>query len=274
MLNVKDLRIRLKQAKGTEERPLVEALSFEIPEGRSLTLLGQSGCGKTMTCRAVMDLLDPRVFSVSGEIRFGNRDLTALSEKEKRRLYGREIAFVPQNPMTALDPSMRIGRQMEETLKIHTADDAARRAGRIAAALRKAGLEEPDRILRSYPHMLSGGMLQRVLIAMAMMTDAKLVIADEPTTALDLVHRNEILDEFILLRESGAAVLVVTHDFAAALRLGGDLLVMQNGRAVESGDARAVYDAPRQEYTKALVEASRLSKGTAYAGGSAGIQDL
>lgn len=257
MLTVKDLRIELKK----DGRRLVRDLSFHVGPGQSLTLLGQSGCGKTMTCRAVMGLLEPRTFSVKGEILFEGKDLAALSGKESRKLYGREIAFIPQNPMTALDPSMRVGRQMEETLKIHTSYSKLQREEKIAAALEKAGLTEPERIRSSYPYMLSGGMLQRVLIAMAVMTEAKLVIADEPTAALDVVHRNEIIDEFIRLRGEGAAVLIVTHDFAAAQRMGGDILVMQDGHSVETGEVREVYRSPKEEYTKALVEASGLSKG-------------
>ena len=139
------------------------------------------------------------------------------------------------------------------------------RRGKILSSLETAGLSEPERIWKSYPYMLSGGMLQRVLVAMSVMTDASLVIADEPTTALDVVHRNEIIDEFIRLRSRGAAVIVVTHDFAAALRLGGRLLVMKDGQILEEGETMSVFKSPEHDYTKSLITESQLSQGGAYA---------
>ncbi len=167
--------------------------------------------------------------------------------------------------MTALNPSVKIGKQMDETLRLHTRLGKAQRRERIEKALTDAGLADTERVCASRPGMLSGGMLQRVLIAIALSTDAELVIADEPTTALDVVHRNEIVDAFARLRDGGAALLFVTHDFAAALRLGGDVMVMREGRIVERGSTREVYASPRHEYTRALVRASSLSKGASHA---------
>ncbi len=262
-LTVRELSVRLKK----DGRPIVRELSFEVGGGESLVLLGQSGCGKTMTCRAVMGLLDRKRFHTEGSVRFCGDELLGFPERRRAGIYGSRIAFIPQNPMTALDPSVRIGRQMDEMLRIHTQLKRGERRERIREALEKAGLQEPERVVRAFPHALSGGMLQRVLIAMATGTDTGLVIADEPTTALDVVHRNETVDAFIRLRESGAAVLFVTHDFAAALRLGGDVLVMRDGAAVEQGKTREVYASPKTEYTEALVRASALSKGDGHAGG-------
>ncbi len=256
-LTVKDLSIHTKK----EGCPIVTALSFSISGGESLVLLGQSGCGKTMTCRAVMGLLDRRLFHTEGSILFDQTQLLHMTERKRPKLYGNRIAFIPQNPMTALDPSMRIRGQMDEHLRLHTKLDRKERMDCIRDALIQAGLMDTDRILRSFPHTLSGGMLQRVLIAMATGTKADLIIADEPTTALDVLHRNETVDAFLRLRESGAAVLLVTHDFAAALRMGGDVLIMRNGAVVERGKTGDVYTAPKTEYAKALVEASALSKG-------------
>ncbi len=260
-LLVNDLSISLKK----DGKTLVDHLSFRLGAGESLVLLGQSGCGKTMSCRAVMGLLEKRRFRIEGSIAFDGTELAALPEGRRAEFYGQRIAFIPQNPMTALDPSVRIGKQMDETLLLHTKLSAAQRRERIRSALRSAGLEELDRVCGARPHTLSGGMLQRVLIAMALSTGAELVIADEPTTALDVVHRNEIVDAFDRLRAGGAAVLFVTHDFAAALRLGGEVLVMQDGAVVERGQTRAVYAAPQSDYTKALVRASSLSKGASHA---------
>ncbi|MCR5173021.1 MAG: ABC transporter ATP-binding protein [Oscillospiraceae bacterium] len=256
-LKVKDLSIRTKK----EDRPIVTDLSFSLSSGESLVLLGQSGCGKTMTCRAVMGLLDRRLFRTEGSILFDQTQLLHMEERKRPGLYGKAIAFVPQNPMTALDPSMRIRGQMDEHLRLHTKLDRKERTDCIRDALIRAGLTDTERVLRSFPHTLSGGMLQRVLIAMATGTKADLIIADEPTTALDVVHRNETVDAFLRLKEGGAAVLFVTHDFAAALRLGGDVLVMKDGTAVEQGRTRDVYAAPKTEYAASLVRASALSKG-------------
>lgn len=155
--------------------------------------LGQSGSGKTMTCSAVLNLLDPKKFKVSGSVFFGETDLLNSSEKQRRGIYGNQIVYIPQNPMTALDPSMRIGRQMDETLRLHSDKSRQQRYNYILRLLHDVGLDDPDRVYRAYPHMLSGGMLQRVIIAMAMMLDAKFVLADEPTTALDVIHRNGII---------------------------------------------------------------------------------
>jgi len=254
-LSVEELRVFAKGAPA----PLVDGLSFTLLPGASLILLGQSGCGKTMTCRAVMGLLDRRAFRTEGRAVFDGTELLGLPEKRRADFYGSRIAFIPQNPMTALDPSVTVGRQMTESLRQYTGLSAQRRR-RALEALERAGLEDADRVFASRPDMLSGGMLQRVLIAMALSTDAELVVADEPTTALDVVHRNETVDAFIGLRNSGAAVLFVTHDFAAATRLGGEILVMKDGAAVERGRTEDVYARPETEYARALVRASALSK--------------
>jgi len=259
-LVVDNLTITLRK----ENRALVSGLSFRLGAGESLVLLGQSGCGKSMSCRAVMGLLDRR-FAVDGSITLDGTELTGLRERERSGIYGRRIAFIPQNPMTALDPSVPVERQMGETLSLHTNLSRAQRRGRLRQALAGAGLGETERVCASRPGMLSGGMLQRVLIAMALSTGAELVIADEPTTALDVVHRNEIVDTFAALQERGMSVLFVTHDFAAALRLDGKILVMRDGAVVERGSTREVYALPRHEYTKALVRAAALSKGAGHA---------
>lgn len=205
-LMIDHLSINLRS--GTDN--LVSEISFAIKEGESLILLGQSGSGKTMTCSAVLNLLDPKKFKVSGSVFFGETDLLNSSEKQRRGIYGNQIVYIPQNPMTALDPSMRIGRQMDETLRLHSDKSRQQRYNYILRLLHDVGLDDPDRVYRAYPHMLSGGMLQRVIIAMAMMLDAKFVLADEPTTALDVIHRNGFLkmnqDYDLVLTDSGRAI--------------------------------------------------------------------
>ena len=254
-LMIDHLSINLRS--GTDN--LVSEISFAIKEGESLILLGQSGSGKTMTCSAVLNLLDPKKFKVSGSVFFGETDLLNSSEKQRRGIYGNQIVYIPQNPMTALDPSMRIGRQMDETLRLHSDKSRQQRYNYILRLLHDVGLDDPDRVYRAYPHMLSGGMLQRVIIAMAMMLDAKFVLADEPTTALDVIHRNGIIDLFSQMKANGVGILMVTHDFATALQLGGNILVMKEGKIIESGEVQSVFDHTTEPYTRSLIEAYSLS---------------
>lgn len=260
-LEVKDLSVSLKK----DGKEIVRKLSFSLAVGESLIILGQSGCGKTMTCSAVMGLLDTKRFRIGGSIQYQGDELLGLPEKKRRDYYGKRIAFIPQNPMTALDPSVVIGKQMDEMLRFHTGLPEAQRRERIRQVIEASGLKDVDRICKARPHTLSGGMLQRVLIAMALSTDAEFIIADEPTTALDVVHRNDIVDSFRHLRENGAALLFVTHDFSAALRLEGNALIMQEGKIIEQGRIEALYASPETEHTKALVRASELSKGERHA---------
>lgn len=254
-LIIDHLSINLRS--GTDN--LVSEISFAIKEGESLSLLGQSGSGKTMTCSAVLNLLDPKKFKVSGSVFFGETDLLNSSEKQRRGIYGNQIVYIPQNPMTALDPSMRIGRQMDETLRLHSDKSRQQRYNYILRLLHDVGLDDPDRVYRAYPHMLSGGMLQRVIIAMAMMLDAKFVLADEPTTALDVIHRNGIIDLFSQMKANGVGIFMVTHDFATALQLGGSVLMMKEGKIIESGEVQSVFDHTTEPYTRSLIEAYSLS---------------
>ena len=230
-LMIDHLSINLRS--GTDN--LVSEISFAIKEGESLILLGQSGSGKTMTCSAVLNLLDPKKFKVSGSVFFGETDLLNSSEKQRRGIYGNQIVYIPQNPMTALDPSMRIGRQMDETLRLHS--DKSRQ--------------------QRYNYILR--LLHDVIIAMAMMLDAKFVLADEPTTALDVIHRNGIIDLFSQMKANGVGILMVTHDFATALQLGGNMLVMKEGKIIESGKVQSVFDHTTEPYTRSLIEAYSLS---------------
>lgn len=238
---------------------IVSEISFSIRTGESLILLGQSGSGKTMTCSAILNLFDPKKFQITGSIQLDSIDLLKLTNKQKCSIYGSQIAYIPQNPMTALDPAMRIGKQMDETLRLHSNKSRHERYDYIIYLLRKVGLNNPERTYKAFPHMLSGGMLQRVIIAMAMMSNAKFVIADEPTTALDVVHRNGIIDLFSQIKKSGVGIFMVTHDFATALQLGGKMLVMKEGRIVESGDVQHIFDHTMEPYTKSLIDAYSLS---------------
>lgn len=254
LLEVKEFSIVLKNDKSI----VVKRLNFDLEAGGSLILLGQSGSGKTLTCKSILGVLGTQ-FASAGEIRFEGQSLLNIPAKMRQSIYGRQIAMIAQNPMTAFDPSAKIGRQMEETLRIHTKLSHTERHAKCLQALNAAGLTREEVVMESYPFTLSGGMLQRVMIALALMMDVQLIVADEPTTALDVEHRNVIVDTFIRLRKRGVAVLLVTHDFMVAARFGGRLLVMNGGEIVEDGSVDSILKNPQHTYTKNLLSASRLS---------------
>lgn len=250
MLEIKNLSVSLKN--GVK---LIDNISLDIPNGGSAVIIGQSGSGKTMICRALFRLLDKKEFKIVGRIIFNNIDLLNTERKKLRSIFGRDIAFIPQNPMTAFDPSVKLGRQLAEHYNIHSKGDSD---NAIKTALVNAGLEDTVKICSSYPHMLSGGMLQRAVIAMAELNNPKLVIADEPTTALDAEHRMEITDKLCLLRESGTAVMLITHDFVSAQRFGGMAYVMKDGIFAEQNEITQIISSPCNEYTQQLIEASLI----------------
>ena len=178
------------------------------------------------------------------------------SEKQRRGIYGNQIVYIPQNPMTALDPSMRIGRQMDETLRLHSDKSRQQRYNYILRLLHDVGLDDPDRVYRAYPHMLSGGMLQRVIIAMAMMLDAKFVLADEPTTALDVTVQADILDMMKeIQKEHPMSIILITHDLGIVANFATDIIVMYAGKIVERGTSENIFYHPTHPYTKALLRA-------------------
>ena len=254
MLEVQNLSVTARN--GTQ---LLKQISFQIEIGEAVGLTGQSGAGKTTLLKALLGILSGGCQVSGGTIQVDGQSLWALSPRKRRELCGTTLGFIPQNPMTALDPSMRIGRQMDETLRLHSDKSRQQRYNYILRLLHDVGLDDPDRVYRAYPHMLSGGMLQRVIIAMAMMLDAKFVLADEPTTALDVIHRNGIIDLFSQMKANGVGIFMVTHDFATALQLGGNVLVMKEGKIIESGEVQSVFDHTTEPYTRSLIEAYSLS---------------
>ncbi|MFR2563019.1 MAG: ATP-binding cassette domain-containing protein [Anaeromassilibacillus sp.] len=255
LLQVEHLSIALKNP----YQDLVKDISFSLEEAGAVILLGQSGSGKTMTCRAILGLLNSSAFQVNGEILFENRSLLQLKEKERALYYGSRIAFVPQNPMTALDPSRKIGAQMAEFLRLHQ-DLEKRGLSLYEQAMARAGLSDTKRILSSRVSAF-GRYAQRFFIALAIAGNAKLVIADEPTTALDAIHRDKAVEQFLQLQEQGCALLIVTHDFDVARHIGGHVLIMKEGRMVEQGSAKEVLQNPKAGYTRELIEAIHLGWG-------------
>lgn len=253
LLEIKNLSVTVKSS-GLKA---VNGISLSVDTGRPLLILGQSGSGKTMICRALFGLTDRCGFNVSGQIIFNEKDILSADAKARRKLYGSDIALIPQNPMTAFDPSCKLGHQLAETYRLHNKSSAKAAKNAVLEAMRRAGLERCEAVWSSYPYMLSGGMLQRAAVAAAVMNSPKLIIADEPTTALDAEHRIAVTDMLKGLCSS-AAVIMVTHDFAVADRFGGYAYIMKNGVFVEQGDIRKIISAPENEYTKELLDAALL----------------
>ncbi|MGH3383580.1 MAG: ABC transporter ATP-binding protein [Nocardioidaceae bacterium] len=238
---------------GGRDLPVVRDVSFDVRAGEAVALVGESGSGKTLTALSVMGLLPDAARMTGGTVRLGGRDVGALDERQRRRLRGPEIAMIYQDPMTSLNPLMRVGPQVVEGLEAHGATGAEAKA-RALEALGEVGLPRPERLARSYPHQLSGGQRQRVMIAMAVALRPKVLIADEPTTALDVTIQQQVLslaDE--MRRSTGLALVWITHDLGVVARVAERVLVMYAGRVVESGESRALFREPQHPYTAGLL---------------------
>src|SRR6516165_356826 len=233
--------------------PAVRELSFDLAPGRIIGLVGESGAGKSIVGRAIAQMLPPGFAIAAGSMSFEGRDLIRMAPRRRRALLGRSITFIPQAPLTALNPVMIIGRQFDEHLARLGQHGRTDRRQRALAMLAAAELPDAGTLLERYPHQLSGGMCQRVLIALAFASDPRLVIADEPTTALDVTTHPPILRLIAdMQREHGTAVIFITHDLRLAAQLCDQVTVMYAGRAVESGPARAVLATPAHPYTRCL----------------------
>ena len=253
LLEVEGLRMHFFTKAGVVKA--VDDASFSLERGRILGLVGESGSGKSMTGYSILGLVDPPGRIVGGRIRFEGRDLVGLANAEWRRLRGNRIAMIFQDPMMTLNPVLRIDTQMIEAVRAHHAVSRAEARDRSREALAKVGIAAPDERLRAYPHHLSGGMRQRVAIAIALLNRPALVIADEPTTALDVTIQGQILHEMQeLCRESATALIWITHDLSVIAGLADDVCVMYAGRIVESGSVDEVLDRPLHPYTRGLLE--------------------
>ncbi|CAH2031651.1 ABC transporter ATP-binding protein [Trichlorobacter ammonificans] len=232
----------------------VNGASLTLDRGETVALVGESGSGKSMTARSILGLVPAPGRIAAGSIRFGGRELTELSGEELRRLRGNRIAMVFQEPMTSLNPVLRIGEQMLEPLLLHRGLSRAEATTQATELLRQVGIAAPDQRLRDYPHQLSGGMRQRVMIAMALACGPELLIADEPTTALDVTIQAQILALIDRLRrEKGLALLLITHDLGIVAERADRVHVMYAGRIVESADTRDLFACPQHPYTRGLL---------------------
>ncbi|MEM9434276.1 MAG: ABC transporter ATP-binding protein [Pseudomonadota bacterium] len=253
LLDVKDLRVAFRQD-GTETEA-VRGISFHVNKGETVALVGESGSGKSVSALSTVKLL-PGSAAVSGQISYGGRDLSAATEAELMQVRGNDISFIFQEPMTSLNPLHTLEKQITESLALHQGlvGEAAR--ARIIELLEKVGIRDPETRLGSYPHQLSGGQRQRVMIAMALANGPELLIADEPTTALDVTIQAQILDLLAHLKEQeDMSLLFITHDLGVVRKIADRVCVMQNGEIVETGPTAEIFDTPKHPYTKMLLEA-------------------
>ena len=252
-LRVEDLRTHFFTRQGVVKA--VDGVSFEVPRGGIVGLVGESGSGKSVTGFSILGLVDPPGRVVAGQVQLNGRDLLGLDDESMRDIRGNRIAMIFQDPMMTLNPVLRIDTQMIETIRAHRRIDEAAAREMSRAALERVGIPSAGERLSAYPHQFSGGMRQRVAIAIALLNEPDLIIADEPTTALDVTTQGQILFEMQkLCRETGTALVWITHDLAVVAGLADEICVMYAGRVVERGPVAAVLDAPIHPYTRGLID--------------------
>ncbi|MBU7594714.1 nickel import ATP-binding protein NikD [Metabacillus halosaccharovorans] len=252
ILNVKDLHVQVRTADGLVS--LVQDINFEIKRGHILGLVGESGSGKTVTSMSILQLLDRNNMNIKGSITLQGRELNGLGNKEMQKIQGKDIAFIMQNPMNAFTPVFTIGQQFIETIQTHTSLKKKQAKELVIDVMKRVNLPDPDRLLKNYPFQLSGGMLQRVMIAMAACLHPSLIIADEPTTALDPHNQLIVLRLLDKIRsEYGTSILLISHDLGVISEMADDVIVMKHGKIVESANVIELFDNPQHEYTKKLL---------------------
>lgn len=239
---------------GTSGVSLVHGIDFHVQRGEALGIVGESGSGKSLTALSIAGLLPAGLSLMSGSIVFNGRAISTLPERDLHRMRGKDISYVFQDPLAALNPTLTVGRQMTDVLKRHVGGSGAALKRRAVDALSSVGIQEPSLRLRSYPHQLSGGMRQRVLIAMAMLCGPKLLIADEPTTALDVTVQAKIIDLFREIRKMGVSLIFISHNIDVVLEFCDRVLVLYGGHVMEVGGAEEVALRPQHPYTRALMD--------------------
>jgi oligopeptide/dipeptide ABC transporter ATP-binding protein len=255
LLEVRDLHVQIPTRRGVVRA--VDGVSFEVPAGKAVGLVGESGSGKTMTLRSIIGLLPPEAKITSGQVILGGRDLVELSAPELNRVRGRRMSMIFQEPMSALNPVMRVGHQIAEGPAVQLGYNRKKAAARALELMGRVGIPDPERRFRAYPHEFSGGMRQRVMIAIALSCEPELILCDEPTTALDVTIQDQILRLLTALcAEAGVSLVFVTHDLPVVAQVCDNLAVMYGGRLVERGTVREVLGAPRHPYTLGLVRSA------------------
>ncbi|WP_298261714.1 ABC transporter ATP-binding protein [Bradyrhizobium sp.] len=254
LLEVENLQTHFRTPDGINRA--VDGVSFHVNEGETLAIVGESGCGKSVTSMSVMRLIPEPPGKIAGSIRFRGKDLLKLSDREMRNIRGNDISMIFQEPMTSLNPVLTVGRQIGETLRLHQGLDKQTAEARAVELLTLVGIPEPARRVREYPHQMSGGMRQRVMIAISLACNPKLLIADEPTTALDVTIQAQILQLMLdLKRRVGAAVILITHDLGVVAEVAERVMVMYAGRKVEEAPVEELFRTPRHPYTQGLLGA-------------------
>ncbi|PTL59306.1 ABC transporter ATP-binding protein [Paraconexibacter algicola] len=252
LLQVEDLKVHFRTDDGVVKA--VDGISYTVEAGKTLGIVGESGSGKSVSSMTVMGLTRSAKADISGSVTFDGRDLLSAGPEDLRRIRGNEIAMIFQDPLSSLHPFYKVGKQLIEAVRTHKDVSKAQARDRAVEMLGLVGIPEPRRRIDSYPHEFSGGMRQRVMIAMALMNDPKLLIADEPTTALDVTVQAQILQLMNKLQtELGTAVVMITHDLGVVADVADDIVVMYAGRIVEQADKRTLFDAPRHPYTWGLL---------------------
>ncbi len=253
LLEVKNLKTHFFTADGVVKA--VDGISYEVAEGETVGIVGESGCGKSVGAMSIMRLVaSPPGRIVDGEVLFAGEDLVQMDEKEMRNIRGNNISMVFQEPMTSLNPVLTVGRQLTETLELHQNMNKSESRARASELLTMVGIPDSDTRLDDYPHQFSGGMRQRVMIAMALSCDPKLIIADEPTTALDVTIQAQILELMQdLARDLGTALIIITHNLGVVARYADRVIVMYAGKIVETSTAVEIYQNPLHPYTKGLL---------------------
>lgn len=252
ILDVKNLSVLLDTRE--KQSLLVDNVSFSLRPGECIGILGESGSGKSLTVKSILGLLDSS-FKISGEAFYKNKDLLQESKENLRKIRGRSITMVLQNPMTCFDQLCRIGDQIGETFAAHLGLDEKVIREKAILTLEKMLIRDPEEVLEKFPHQLSGGMLQRIMIGIATAMEPDLLVADEPTTAIDAITQYEILEEFLRIKnESNTAVIFITHDLGVVSKLADKIIVMSKGKVVDRGDFKHIVTAASDPYTRLLVE--------------------
>lgn len=252
LLEAKDLKITFH---GRDEKTeAVRGISFSLKDGKVLAIVGESGSGKSVTALSLTRLLpEPPTCTVSGEVELLGKNLLTISKKEIRQVRGKEIAYIFQEPSTSLNPVFSIGYQIAEAIKLHL-PEVKNIQERVVDSLRRVGIRDPEKRYKDYPHQLSGGMQQRIMIAMALACEPRILVADEPTTALDVTIQKQIMDLLKELKENlGMSIILITHNFGIIADFADDVIVMFRGKIVESGSVDSVLNNPQHLYTKALL---------------------